>query len=78
MIDDSELVSVQTAKSGIFEPLVSVGEKVSEGTPLANIVNVYDGEVMETLYAPIECYVFFMHTDPLTYADTAVFKLVQV
>ena len=33
-------------------------------------------EIMETLYAPVEVKVFFMHTDPLTYANTAVFKLV--
>lgn len=31
---------------------------------------------VETLYAPVEAKVFFMHTDPLTYANTAVFKLV--
>ena len=76
VFDDTELVSVRTAKSGIFEPLVKVGDEVGEGTPLANIVNPYDGEIMETLYAPLESKVFFMHTDPLTYANTAVFKLI--
>ena len=76
VVRDTEMVSVQTAKSGIFEPLVKVGEDVREGTPLANIVHPYDGEIMETLYAPVEAKVFFMHTDPLTYANTSVFKLV--
>ncbi len=76
VFNDTELVSVRTAKSGIFEPLVKVGEDVGEGTPLANIVNPYDGEIMETLYAPVDSKVFFMHTDPLTYANTAVFKLI--
>jgi len=76
VFEDTELVSVRTAKSGIFEPLVSVGEDVEEGTPLANIINPYDGEIMETLYAPLDSKVFFMHTDPLTYANTAVVKLI--
>lgn len=76
VFEDTELVSVRTAKSGIFEPLVKVGDDVGEGTPLANIVNPYDGEIMETLYAPLDSKVFFMHTDPLTYANTAVFKLI--
>ncbi len=76
VVYDTEMVTVQTAKSGLFESLVQVGEDVLEGTPLANIVNPYDGEIMETLYAPSEAKVFFMHTDPLTYANTAVFKLV--
>lgn len=59
------------------EPLVHVGEDVGEGAPLANIVHPYDGEIMETLFAPVDAKVFFMHTDPLTYANTAVFKLVE-
>ena len=78
VIEDTDLVSVQTAKSGIFEPLVKVSDSVVEGTPLANIVHPYDGEIMETLYSPTDAKVFFMHTDPLTYANTAVFKLVEV
>jgi len=75
---DTDMVSVQTAKSGIFEALVKAGDTVSEGTPLANIINAYDGEIMETLYAPIDSKVFFIHNEPLTYANTAVFKLVEL
>lgn len=77
VIEDHELVSVQTAKLGIFQTMVHAGEYVKEGTPLAHIVNPYDGEIMETLYSPCNAVVFFMHNDPLTYADTAVFKLIE-
>ena len=52
VVNDTDMVSVQTAKSGIFEPLVKVGDTVREGTPLANIVHPYDGEILETLFAP--------------------------
>ena len=76
VVHDKDMITVQTAKSGIFEPLVKVGDQVAEGTPLANIIHPYTGEIMETLFSPVEARVFFMHTDPLTYANTAVFKLV--
>ena len=76
VISDKELISVRTAKSGIFEPLVKVGDSVEEGTPLAEIINPYDGLVMETLYAPKNGTLFFMHSDPITYAETAVIKMV--
>ncbi|SDB58535.1 M14 family metallopeptidase [Butyrivibrio sp. INlla16] len=76
IIDDKELISVRTAKSGLFEPLVKVGEEIDEGTPLAEIINPYDGSIMETLYAPKKGTLFFMHSDPITYADTAVIKMV--
>ncbi len=77
VISDKELISVRTAKSGIFEPLVRVGDSVDEGTPLAEIINPYDGSVMETLYAPRNGTLFFMHSDPITYAETAVIKIVR-
>ena len=76
VICSADIVSVKTEKSGIFEALTRVGEQVQIGTPLANIVNPYEGNILETLYAPCGCRVFFMHSDPLTYADTAVFKLI--
>jgi len=75
VVDDGELISVQTAKSGFFEPLVKAGEKVEAGKPLANILNPYEGVVLETLYAPLNGIVFFMHNAPLTYANTAVIKI---
>ena len=67
---DNELISVRTAKSGFYEALVKAGDRVEAGTPLANIINPYDGDVLETLYAPINSVVFFIHNEPLTYANT--------
>lgn len=78
VVQDTDMITVQTAKSGIFEPLVKAGDTVEEGTPLAKIINSYDGDIMETLYAPADAKVFFMHNEPLTYANTAVFKLVEL
>lgn len=78
VIVDTEMVSVQTAKSGIFESLVKAGDIVGEGMPLAHIVNSYDGEILETLYAPVKSRVFFVHNEPLTYASTNVFKLIEL
>ncbi len=77
VVRDTDMISIQTAKSGIFESLAKAGEKVFVGQPLANVINPYDGEIMETLFAPVDSYVFFMHNEPLTYANTAVIKLVR-
>lgn len=74
-VSDTELVSVRTAKSGFFEPLVKAGEIIEAGKPLANILNPYEGDILETLYSPINGIVFFMHNAPLTYANTAVIKI---
>lgn len=74
-VDDTEFISVPTAKSGFFEALVKAGEGVKAGTPIANILNPYKGDVLETLYAPISGTIFFIHNAPITYANTAVIKI---
>ena len=77
VITDTELVSVRTFESGVFEPLVKAGEEVRVGQPLANIIHPYESELIETLYAPVDGKIFFIHNAPLTYANTAVIKLVR-
>ena len=42
---------------------------------LANIINPYEGDILETLFAPVRGIIFFIHNVPLTYANTAVKKL---
>ena len=77
VITDTELVSVRTSESGVFEPLIKAGEDVRVGQPLANIIHPYESELIETLYAPVDGKIFFIHNDPLTYANTAVIKIVR-
>ena len=78
IISDLEFVSVRTAKSGFFEALVKAGNRIEMGMPLANILNPYEGTILETLYSPVDGIVFFIHNAPLTYANTAVIKLLAV
>lgn len=72
---DNELVSVRPAKSGIYEPSVEVGEHVNAGTLLARIIDTYQGCVIEELRAPQQGTVFFEHSKPIVYANTAAIKL---
>ena len=77
VVHDEEMFLIKTAKSGIFEPMVKAGEEVETGQPLANILNPYEGDILETLYAPSNRVAFFVHNEPLTYANTAVIKLIE-
>ena len=77
VITDTEIVSVRTSESGVFEPLIKAGEDVRVGQPLANIIHPYESELIETLYAPVDGRIFFIHNAPLTYANTAVIKIVR-
>jgi len=76
VISDSELLSVRTKSAGIFENLMEVGSEVYAGQLLARILDPLEGEVLEELRAPTDSIVFFAHSEPLTYANTAVLKLI--
>ena len=56
---------------------VKAGDMVEAGRPLANIINPYEGNIIETLYSPINGIIFFIHNEPITYANTAVIKLIE-
>ena len=55
---------------------VDVGDEVGKGQLLARIMDPYEGDVVENILSPVDGIVFFAHDDPLTYASTAVYKLI--
>lgn len=76
VLDDSNLMTVRCRQAGIYESKVKVGEEVQRGQVLAEITDPYDGSLKERLLSPADGTVFFQHNAPLTYASTAVMKLV--
>lgn len=76
VVKDTDMASVRTHKPGLFETYVKVGQEVEKGQKLAEVIDSYEGEVIETLYAPVDGIVFFMNNEPLMYSHTAVFKLI--
>lgn len=76
VVEDTDMVPVRTKSAGIFEGVVKVGDEVVKGQTLAKIIHPYEGEVVEHLTAPVDGIIFFAHNEPLTYANTAVYKLI--
>ncbi len=76
VVEDTDMVPVRTKSSGIFEGKVEVGDEVEKGQILARIMDPYEGEAVENIVSPVDGIVFFAHDDPLTYANTAVYKLI--
>ncbi|MGN0279728.1 MAG: succinylglutamate desuccinylase/aspartoacylase family protein [Lachnospiraceae bacterium] len=78
VVNDTDMIPVRTGVSGIFEAKVKVGDEVVKGQVLAETIDPYEGAVTEILTAPADGIVFFVHNEPLTYANTAVFKLIEI
>lgn len=77
VVEDTEMKSVRVKHSGFFHCLTKVGEEVYKGQVIARVLDPYDGSVKEEVKSSMDGIVFFAHDDPLTYANTAVFKLVS-
>lgn len=76
VLTDADLKSARTHTAGIFECVAPVGTRVEKGQVIARVLDPLDAEVKEELVAPAAGLVFFAHNDPLTYADTAVIKII--
>lgn len=76
VVEDTRMKSVRVKSAGFFQCLTSVGEDVSKGQIIARVLDPYDASVREEVKAPSDSIVFFVHDDPMTYANTAVFKLI--
>ena len=76
VLTDADLKSARTHTAGIFECVAPVGTRVEKGQVIARVSDPLDAEVKEKLTAPVAGLVFFTHNEPLTYADTAVIKII--
>jgi hypothetical protein len=76
VINDDNLYTVRCSHAGVYENKVNAGDEVCKGELLAEIRNAYNGEVKQQIISPTDGIVFFIHSDPLVYANTAVIKLV--
>ena len=76
VLTDVNLKSARTHTAGVFECMAPVGTKVEKGQVIARVLDPLDAEIKEELLAPVSGLVFFAHNDPLTYADTAVIKII--
>ena len=76
VVDDKTLVAVRPYSAGMFRCGIKVSQRVLKGQELAYITDPYDGSVREKIVAPVTGTVFFVHNHPMTYANTAVLKIV--
>lgn len=76
IIDDSEMAVVRPSRAGIFQSNIHVNQRVEKGQKLAQIINPCDGSCREELTSPVDGVIFFVHNHPMTYANTAVLKIV--
>lgn len=75
IVGEDQMLSLKSTQSGILKRMVEVNDEVEKGQILALILDPYEGTVLEKIYALKRGTVFFVHSQPLVYSQTAVVKL---
>lgn len=77
VIQEEELTSVRTGAGGIYRRLCRPGDEVQMGTPLAEILHPYEGNVVMTVLSPTEGIVFFTHKKPLVTEHEVICRIIR-
>ncbi len=77
VISSDDFIPVRADAAGFFESMVKVGEKAYKGQILARIFDTCRGVEISSLRAPVDGTVGFVRDEPMTYANTAVIKLIR-
>lgn len=75
VIDEAYLQHIKAQHAGIFYRLVDAGNRVSPGDCLAQIIDPYNGQIINDVKATAEGTVFFAHNRPLVLQNALLFKI---
>lgn len=77
LLYEESLHRIKNRQAGIMECKVEVNQGVKAGQVLAEILDPYEGTVLEQIVAPKDGVVFYMNSHPLVYSHTVVFKVLE-
>lgn len=77
VILEDDLSNVHSSRAGIFRNLVKAGEEIRYHEPMGQIIDPYEGNVIETLQAPTDGIIFFTHRDPLVNENDLVYRIIH-
>lgn len=75
-IEGSTLVNVKTQSAGFFLRRANVNDRVKKGDALADIMDPYTGNVIESICSPVSGTVFFHANQPIIYSHTSLFRII--
>ena len=77
VIAEQDLMPIRSEKAGIYRRHKFPGDGIERGEVLAEILDPYDGRVLETITAPIEGIIFFSHKAPLVNQNEIVYEIIK-
>ena len=76
LIEGPSMVNVMSNAAGFFLRKAEVNARVKQGELLAQIVDPYQGTVIEEVLSPVDGIVFFHASQPILYSHTSLFRII--
>lgn len=77
LIKSGNIVTVRTDMAGILHKCKHANDYVKSGELLGYIMDPYEGSILQSLYSPVNGYVFFTAFGPFEYEGSLVFRIVK-
>lgn len=77
VVEEHDLMPVKSPAAGFYRRLKQPGDYVSYGETIAQIIDTYEGNVIDEVTAPTEGIVFFAHVAPVVMENEVIYKIVR-
>lgn len=77
VIEESDVVTIQSPRAGILIVECKPGQEVKRGEFLARIIDPYEGRDISRIESPVDGIVFFARNKAITYQNTLLFRIVK-
>ncbi|MGI6224500.1 MAG: succinylglutamate desuccinylase [Prevotella sp.] len=77
LLDEEELINVRAGQAGIINRLKKPGDEVAKGELLAEIIDPYEGNILQRLISPVHGMVFFSVNHPLTLQHSIIYRIIK-
>ena len=76
LIEGPSMVNVKSNAAGFFLRKAEINARVKQGELLAQIVDPYQGTVIEEVLSSVDGIVFFHASQPILYSHTSLFRII--
>lgn len=77
VIKEEDLLSVKTYTAGFYKRFKESGDPVFHDDVIAEIINPYEGEVIDTIKSPTDGIIFFSNNAPVVMENAVVYKIIR-
>lgn len=78
IVSTDDIATVRAVRAGFFDSFVSVGEIVQKGQLLAEIIDSFEGDIIERVVSPIDGTILFARSEHKMYSSTAIYKIIPI